>query len=157
MGIAETAVERLREFLRDRSLRATSEREAIVRAIASQTGHFDVDELVEVVRKDGIDASRATVYRALPLLMEAGIVRCAVMSGDRRRYEIAIDQKHHDHMMCLVCGCIVEFESDELESLQDRIAAAHGFEVTGHFHELVGRCQACVAKGASGAPSRPHA
>lgn len=137
------ALEKFRLFLRDRSLRMTEARETVVKIALEQRGHFDVDELVAEAERRGLEASRATVYRLLPLLMEAGIVQHAVVSGERRRYEAAFGQEHHDHLICGRCGKVVEFHFEAFEMLQREIAAKYDFELTGHFHELIGICRAC--------------
>jgi Fur family ferric uptake transcriptional regulator len=137
------ALERFRAFLHERSLRVTDVREAIVRAALERDGHFDVEELVHDVERMGFEASRATVYRALPLLMEAGILQPTLLSGGHRRYEAAFGRKHHDHLVCSRCGKVVEFHFEAFEMLQHDLAAKHGFELTAHFHELIGVCAGC--------------
>ena len=143
------ALEKFRLFLRDRSLRMTEARETVVKIALEQRGHFDVDELVAEAERRGLEASRATVYRLLPLLMEAGIVQHAVVSGERRRYEAAFGQEHHDHLICRRCGKVVEFHFEAFEMLQREIAAKYDFELTGHFHELIGICGACRSQSQS--------
>ena len=137
------ALERFREMLRRQALRRTEVREAIVRVALSRKGHFDVDELAAAIQREGIDASRATVYRALPLLVEAGILQPALLSGGRRKYEAAYRKKHHDHLICSRCAKMVEFHFDAFEMLQLDLAAKYGFELTAHFHELIGICRDC--------------
>jgi len=139
----EAALDKFRVYLRDKALRMTDAREVIVRIALEKQGHFDVDELVLEVNKQGHDASRATVYRMLPLLMEAGIVQPAMISGDRRRYEAAYGQEHHDHLVCSRCGKVVEFHFEAFEMLQRDLAAKYDFELTAHFHELIGVCGDC--------------
>jgi Fur family ferric uptake transcriptional regulator len=96
------------------------------------------------LKRRGIRGSKATVYRTLPLLTEAGIVQPAVMTGDIRSYEAAAGREHHDHLVCLGCGKVVEFEFEAFEILQREIAARHGFRLEGHFHQLVGHCADCL-------------
>ena len=146
------AVERFRGFLREHSLRATGVRETIVEAVANRKGHFHADELVSELRLRGIPASRATVYRMLPLLVEAGLIKPTVLSGKEHRYEATYGQEHHDHMICSECGKIVEFHFEAFEILQRDIAARHGFELTGHFHELIGLCADCQEKRTTATP-----
>jgi Fur family ferric uptake transcriptional regulator len=125
----------------------TDVREAIVRAVLTRKGHFDIEELTHDVQQQGVDASRATVYRALPLLMEAGIIQPTVLSGERRRYEAAYGKEHHDHLICSRCSKVVEFHFEAFEMLQHDLAAKYGFELTAHFHELIGICGDCRAEG----------
>jgi Fur family ferric uptake transcriptional regulator len=139
----EKVLEQFRDFLHQRSLRATDVREGIVRAIIAKDGHFDIEEIVHDMRAQGIDASRATVYRALPLLKEAGIIQTTVKSGDRPRYESMAGHEHHDHLVCTSCGKIVPFQFEAFEVLQREVAAKYGFNLTGHSHELLGVCKDC--------------
>lgn len=147
------AIEQFRGFLRGRALRVTEVREAIVRAVLLRGEHFSVEELVLDLRGQGIDASRATVYRALPLLMEAGIVQPTMLSGDRRSYEAAFGKAHHDHLICSGCGKVVEFHFEAFEMLQRDLAAKYGFRLTAHFHELIGLCGTCQHDEARRAPA----
>jgi Fur family transcriptional regulator, ferric uptake regulator len=137
----ERALARFRSFLHERSLRETDVREAIVRAAMLRAGHYDIDELAADVRKDGI--SKATVYRAVPLLMEAGIIQPTVLSGERRLYETSFGHEHHDHLICSRCGEVVEFQFEAFAMLEREVAAKHGYRLTAHFHELIGVCPRC--------------
>jgi Fur family transcriptional regulator, ferric uptake regulator len=139
----EAAADRLRAFLRGRGLRMTAERVALVRAALGRRRHFTLEELVEgVVRRD-THASRATVYRSLPILIEAGILLPVLVSDEPRRFELALGRRHHDHLLCRRCGRVVEFRSPAIERQQLSIAARHGFRLTAHVHELVGDCATC--------------
>lgn len=134
-------------FLHQHSLRATDVRKAIVKAILAHEGHFDIETLVRDLRAKGIDASRASVYRSLPLLREAGIIHSTVQAGERRTYESAVGHDHHDHLICTRCEKMVEFHFEAFEVLQREVAAKYGFTLTDHSHELYGLCSVCRRKG----------
>jgi len=153
----DRALERFGKVLHHRSLRLTSERRAIVRAVIACQGHFEIDGLIRASRKEGISASRATVYRAVPLLIEAGLVQPTVLSGKQHRYETVFDHEHHDHLICQVCEKVVEFQFEAFEILQRELAAKHGFELIEHYHELIGVCSDCKREGESmrGSKRRP--
>ena len=123
----------------------TPVREAVVRAVLVYEGHFAVEDLVQDLRSKKVhEASTATVYRMLPLLLEAEIIRPALLSsGDRQRYEGTFERKHHDHLLCVECGTVVEFEFEAFEILQRDLAERYGFKLVGHLHELLGRCPKC--------------
>ncbi len=140
---ADQAAARLREYLRARGLRMTGEREALVRAALGRRRHFTLEELVEEAVGHDARASRATVYRSLPILIEAGILQPVLVSDEPRRFELAFGRPHHDHLLCRRCGRVVEFRSSAIEDLQLGVAARHGFRLTSHVHELVGDCAAC--------------
>jgi Fur family ferric uptake transcriptional regulator len=137
---SRSAARLLREFLRGRGLRMTREREALLQAALACRPHFTLEELAQDVLRRASPASRATVYRALPILVEAGILQPALVTGEARLFETALGREHHDHLRCRTCGKIVEFRSDAIERLQVEIAARHGFRLASHVHELVGEC-----------------
>src|SRR5215217_6945324 len=139
------ALERFTELLRGKSLKLSKVREAIARAALAYEGHFTVDDLVQALQADGVsDAHVATVYRAMPLLVEARLVQPALVAhGESQHYETTFGRAHHDHLVCRSCGRIVEYESEALEVLQREIAARYEFELVDHIHELRGRCGPC--------------
>jgi Fur family transcriptional regulator, ferric uptake regulator len=143
------ALSRFERFLAGRDLRLTAARRAIIEAVLARSGHFPIEDLVADLRRRGIRGSKATVYRALPLLTEAGILQSAVITGDTKSYEAAVRGGHHDHLVCRPCGRVVEFEFEAFEILQREIAARHGFRLEGHLHQLVGTCPECQAKEAA--------
>lgn len=149
----ERALTRLRSLLHDRSLKMSRVREAIARAALSYEGHFGVDELVGVLQRSGVhEAHMATVYRAVPLMVEAGLIQPAlVASGEGQRYEASFEREHHDHLVCRRCGKVVEYHSEALEALQREIAARYEFELDDHVHELRGRCKECRQRDAASA------
>jgi Fur family transcriptional regulator, ferric uptake regulator len=141
----QRALERFRQALHQRGLRFSAVREAIARTALAYDGHFEVNDLMRTLRAADIkDAHMATVYRTLPLLVEAGLIQPTLLSsGERHFYEPAFERPHHDHLICTICGKVVEFEFEAFEVLQRDIAARYGFELTAHFHELLGRCKQC--------------
>jgi Fur family ferric uptake transcriptional regulator len=137
MIVRGDAEARLRITLRGRGLRWTAERRRVLAAVLTRSGHFTAQDLAK-----GAAASRATIYRALPLLVEAGVVQAMALGTDGRVYENATG-RHHDHLVCTSCGKVVEFEFEAFEMLQRDLAAKYGFELLGHMHELFGRCRDC--------------
>ena len=148
-GRPGAALLRFQRFLAQKSLRLTAARTAIVEAALQRQGHFPIEDLVADLRRRGIRGSKATVYRTLPLLTEAGILQPAVIAGDTRSYETAFGRVHHDHLVCSGCGKVVEFEFEAIEILQREVASRNGFRLEGHLHQLVGRCADCQAREAS--------
>lgn len=142
------ALDRLRDILQRRALRMTPVREAIVRAALGRKGHFDIEDLVRDLQSEDLqEASTATVYRAIPLMVEAGLVQPTLLSsGERHRYEWSFEREHHDHLVCIECGKVVEFHFEAFEMLQQDLAARYDFELTEHVHELLGRCGSCRKK-----------
>jgi Fur family ferric uptake transcriptional regulator len=129
---------RWRQYLQDRSLNTTQQREIIVDQFLRCHDHVSIDELLGKIRKRHNRVGYATVYRTLKLLIDAGIAIERQFGDGQARYEVT--GSHHDHLICEKCGLILEFEDEEIEALQDRIAERLGFRVTRHKHELYGLC-----------------
>lgn len=142
----QEALDRFERFLHERDLRLTEARAAIVEAALSRHGHYPLDDLISDLKERGIRGSKATVYRTLPLLAEAGIVQAAIVGGESKTYETTFGRQHHDHLLCRRCGKVVEFEFEAFEILQREVAARYGFRLEAHHHELVGSCPECQAK-----------
>jgi Fur family ferric uptake transcriptional regulator len=133
----------LSRYLEDHHLRATKQREEILDCFLQLRGHITSEELYRRVRERAPHIGFTTVYRTMKLLCEAGLVTEREFGGGVTRYEIA--NEHHDHLVCLRCGKIVEFECSMIESTQMQIAERYGFRVLRHRHELYGHCDACRA------------
>lgn len=131
--------ERWREYLQENGLNTTQQRELIVDAFLRCHDHISIDELLARVRKRNKRVGYATVYRTLKLLVDSGLAHQRQFGDGQARFEVA--GEHHDHLICSKCGLILEFEDDEIERLQDKIAQRlGGFKVVRHRHELYGLC-----------------
>ena len=131
--------ERWRAYIQDRRLNVTAQREAIVEQFLRTRDHVSIDELLGKVRKRQPKVGYATVYRTLKLLVDSGLAIERQFGDGQARYEVVGD--HHDHLICVKCGLILEFEDPEIERLQDQIAERlGGFTVLRHRHELYGLC-----------------
>jgi Fur family ferric uptake transcriptional regulator len=133
---------RLREHVQRHGLKTSSRRDLILETLASANRHITAEELLRAVRTKDPRVGAATVYRTLRVLQESGIVAERHFEGGATRYEL-IGDHHHDHLICTQCKTIVEFEDDQIEAEQDRIAQTHGFELHSHRHELYGLCSRC--------------
>jgi Fur family ferric uptake transcriptional regulator len=125
----------LERALREAGLRATRQRSAIVRVLAEAQDHPDAPEVHRRARDLEPAVSLATVYRTLAALAERGVVHRHAFEGAPARFETA-DAPHHDHIIDLDTGAVVEFASVEIERLQREIARRHGYEVVSHRLEL---------------------
>jgi Fur family ferric uptake transcriptional regulator len=131
-----------RAYLRRKRLKTTQQREAIVDAFLRSKGHVALEDLLNSARKRNPGVGLATVYRTVKLLEEAGLAHARQFgTGGHTLYELAGQRHHHDHIICQECNHIVEFENDEIETLQERIAKKHGFSITRHRHEIFGLCE----------------
>jgi Fur family ferric uptake transcriptional regulator len=153
-GRTTEALEKFERFLETKSLRLTEARAAIVEAALARKGHYPIEDLIADLKARGIRGSKATVYRTLPLLAEAGILQPAIVAGDSKSYETTFGQDHHDHLICHRCSKVVEFGFEAFEILQREVAGRYGFRLEGHHHELVGTCPECLNR-EGGAPEPP--
>lgn len=144
----ERALAQLHKAVRARGLKSSSVRDAVARAALRQRGHFSVEDLVRELKEGGVaDAHPATVYRVLPLLVEAGLMQVSLISASEGvRYERAFEREHHDHLICTACGKVIEFHFEAIEVLQRDLAERFKFQLTGHIHELLGKCEDCAAR-----------
>src|SRR5262245_26009272 len=125
--------ERWAEFLKERNLNTTQQRELIVDAFLRSHEHVSIDELLARVRRRSPTVGYATVYRTLKLLVDSGLANPRQFDDGQTRYEVA--GAHHDHLICVKCGLILEFENDEIERLQEQMAQfLGGFRVLRHKH-----------------------
>ena len=133
----DDAVKSLEELCAERGMRMTDQRRIIARIIESSEDHPDVEELYR--RSVQVDAkiSISTVYRTVKLFEDAGLLARHDFRDGRSRYETVPDE-HHDHLIDLKSGQVIEFHSPEIEALQERIAREHGFKLVDHRLELYG-------------------
>lgn len=127
----------LEELCAERGLRMTDQRRVIARILQESSDHPDVEELHR--RSAAVDSkiSIATVYRTVKLFEDAGIIERHDFREGRSRYETVPDE-HHDHLIDLKTGSVIEFHSAEIEALQEKIAREHGFKLVDHRLELYG-------------------
>lgn len=145
--VAVSPIDKFQEFLAIRKMRLTSERQFIVEEVFSGHEHFDAEDLVTRVsrRNDGRRVSRATVYRTLGYLEEAGLLRKVARANDREVWEHDYGYPQHDHLICSECGMLIEFHNEQISRLLEEISASHGFRTSSHRLEVHGRCAACSA------------
>jgi Fur family transcriptional regulator, ferric uptake regulator len=132
-------------FLAKHRLKRSEQREAIVDTFLRSQSHLSVDDLLHLVQKRRADVGRTTVYRTLKLLQAAGLAQELELKGESR-FEREYNRAHHDHFICQHCGDIIEFESPEIERIQDEIAHSLGFVIEGHRHQIFGQCRACASR-----------
>jgi Fur family ferric uptake transcriptional regulator len=132
--------------LRRRGLRWTNQRKLVASVALRNHAHFSAEQLLELCREQDRAISRATVYRTLGMLEDAGFVEGLDTGEGGRKFEHVLGHAHHDHMICTSCGAIIEFRDDELERRQDVAARRHGFSIASHSLKLYGVCRACAKK-----------
>jgi Fur family transcriptional regulator, ferric uptake regulator len=137
-------------YMTKKGLRSTDQRKLIVETFFRSDNHVSIEELLAQVRSQDPRVGYATVYRTLKLLTECGVANERRFGDGLTRYELADDVTHHDHLICVGCGEITEFEEPRIEELQERVARKYGFELRSHKHELYGVCPKCLTKGRGG-------
>lgn len=140
----------LKKIIRKLNLKVTTQRMAILHCLHEGRRHVTAQELYERVSKTFPEIGFATVYRFLRTLNEGKFVTEVRMGGLPARYELT-PQGHHDHLTCIRCGRICEFENKAIENLQEKVANQFGFSLTHHILELYGVCPSCQSdsKGAN--------
>ena len=122
----------------ERGLRMTEQRRIIAQVLSEATDHPDAEEVYKRASDKDPKISLATVYRTVRLFDEAGIIETHDFRDGRARYELA-EGEHHDHLIDVQTGDVIEFVNEEIEKLQERIAEKLGYELVDHRMELYGR------------------
>ena len=132
--------EQLIETLGEQGFRDTSPRRRVVEAIALKSRHFTAEELREEVPSVG----RATVYRSLKLLVQSGAL-CRVLLEDGNLHYQLSHRGHHHHLLCVECGESQDLVGCDIEAQLKTVSVSHGFEISGHWLEVYGRCASCLS------------
>lgn len=142
--VSLSPLERFEEYLQSRGMRMTRPRRILVEQVFSHHEHFDADALIEQLAPKGSPdhVGRATVYRTLKEFVDAGLLHKFELDG-RAVYEHDYGYPQHDHLYCMKCQKLFEFQSDDLIKLRDEMARQQNFRVTGHRLIITGVCQAC--------------
>lgn len=130
-------MDRLEKLCMEKGMRMTEQRKVIARVLSVAEDHPDVEEIHRRASDIDPNISIATVYRTMRLFEESGVVERHDFQDGRARYEEATE-KHHDHLIDLRSGEVIEFVNEEIEQLQKRIAEEHGFKLVDHRLELYG-------------------
>ncbi len=148
----EEQLNRFRKLLKERGLKTTSQRMAILKVLLDQPdSHLTAEEIYDLVKKDWPDIGLATVYRNIQLLSEMNLIDKLNLDDGYVRYEIGDQNQqshhHHHHMICISCGKVFAFQEDLLDNLEQKIEQTTGFVVSDHEVKLYGHCAQCLAKG----------
>ena len=125
-----------RRFLKSRDLKYTQERADVLDAIIARDGAFEAEELLLDLRARGHDVSKATVYRTIRLLLDAGIITQSLFDAKQSHYELIYGREPRDFMVCMKTGRRIEFRSNELTELRNRICTELGWKPVGHRFQI---------------------
>jgi Fur family ferric uptake transcriptional regulator len=144
--VSQTPENKFREYLasRPKPQRYTPQQRALVEYIFARHTHFDAEQLIENLKAAGKRVSRATVYRTLPKLVDAGLLRRIEM-GTRTVFDHDYGYPFHDHLVCEECNQIIEFQSEALTAALREVVGQHQFRASGRTLVIRGVCAACNA------------
>lgn len=142
--VSQSPEEKFREYLasRPRPQRYTDQQRDMIRYIFAQHHHFDADQLVQDLQQAGLHVSRATVYRTLSKLVDAGLLR-RLEVGTRTRYEHDYGYPQHEHLYCQNCRKMIEFQSPAVEGVLQQVCRQYDFQASGHSFVVYGVCGDC--------------
>lgn len=132
-------------FLKSKDLKYTGQRQALAEWVFKHPEHFTADDLV-IAFQENRWVSKATIYRTLSLMVEAGLLEEEDFNEGYKTYEIKFNRAHHDHLICIKCNKVIEFENREIEKIQEKIAGENGFILESHTLKLFGICPSCQKK-----------
>jgi len=127
-------------YLKKKGLKITTQRMLVAEKIFSIHNHFTAESLQEELKDRRDEISKATIYRILSIMVEARLLQEHNFGKDYKYYEHIIGHEHHDHIICIECGRIVEFMDEKIEELQRKAAREKGFSITGHDLNIFGIC-----------------
>ena len=130
-------------YLEKKGLKYTRTRRRIHEKINRLSRHFSADELYEFLKKEDARIARGTLYRTIPLLLESGVIQTSVGKGKGEFFERSSSKGHHDHIVCVGCGKVIEYHNDEIEKLQEKVCKKYDAELLFHNHKLFVRCARC--------------
>ncbi|RDU69624.1 transcriptional repressor [Helicobacter cholecystus] len=138
-------LERLRKNIRDKGLKNSKQREKVLAVIYKSGRHLSPEEVAQQIKVTDKNASLSSVYRILSFLENEDFICGLKTDKSGKRYEIAA-KSHHDHIICLECGEIVEFVNQEIEDLQLEVAKKYGAKLISHDMKLFVKCKKCLNK-----------
>lgn len=133
----------LGQYLKNKGMLSSKQREQILDVFLKTEKHPTIDDLYHLVRKKNSKIGLATVYRAMKVICDAGLAREADFGDGFRRFEHKYQRQHHDHLVCLKCGTVIEVTSLEIEKLQDKLAKSNKFTPLKHRMQIFGTCSKC--------------
>lgn len=144
----KSLLELFRHYLREHYLPVTHQREAIAKIVFFSDDHLSVGDLEARLAEAGVQVGKATIYRALDLLKAAGLIQEHDFGEGFKRYEPLAAQSHHEHLICLDCGKVVEFSNERIERMKALVTEEYGFRHHHHRLEIYGTCSDCQRKDA---------
>jgi Fur family ferric uptake transcriptional regulator len=144
IAVSQSPESKFREYLasRPRPQRFTEQQRDMVRYIFSRHNHFDAEQLIDDMEREGFQVSRATVYRTLNKLVDAGLLR-RLEVGPRTKFEHDYGYPQHDHLYCEQCHKMIEFQSAAIDAVIHDVCRENAFQTNGHSFIIRGTCSDC--------------
>jgi len=133
-------------YLKANGIRYSAQRDAIVEMFLKTEAHLTIAEFYERVRKKHPRIGYATVYRAMKVICDAGLANKIDVGDGVMRFEHKYDHDHHDHLICVSCGNLIEVMDPKIERLQEKLARQHAFDPMHHRLQIFGFCKKCSQK-----------
>ena len=143
MKSAETI---FRQYLKEKGLLYSKQREQILKTFMKARSHLAIDDLYNAVRKKNPRIGLATVYRTMRVICDCGLAREVDFGDGVRRFEHKYQHQHHHHLVCIKCGRVIEVTSNQIESLQKKLAKQHNFAPIRDTMKIFGLCSKCKNK-----------
>lgn len=143
-GYADRIRQIFHDYHQKKGMRMTQQRQAILDYLLGADRHLSMEEIFRALRPKGV--GKVTVFRSLKVLEECGLIDRVTSSEGRPLYEVNFERPHHDHLICISCGRIMEIQWPQVEKIQEKACRELGFEITFHRHEIYGRCRDCAVK-----------
>ncbi len=131
------------KFLQCKDLKLTKERKAILNAVFATHKHFDIDYLTKIFQTSEMNISKATIYRTIPLLMQANLIRKAITCLSKDTYEHTYGHPEHFHFICRICGAIIERKIEKIKVPIENLSQEDQFFIEKYNVEVSGLCRTC--------------
>lgn len=138
------AEEIFQDYIQSKGLKFTPERRSILNYVFKNHGHFEVEELLFEMKKNKVRVSKATIYRTVALLVKCGLLREVIFGEKHTHYEHVYGHEHHEHLVCVGCGKIIEFSDERIEKFQDEVCIRNKFKPESHRFQITGYCEDCT-------------
>ncbi len=137
-----------KEYCKKNGMRYTPERDVVIEEIYRRDGHFDIDNLFLRIRNryPKLKLAKGSIYRTVPHLIKAGLIRESLAEDSHISYEHTLGHAHHDHMKCVSCGRIFEFYEEDIDKMQQDLCKRRRFKMLWHTHVITGYCAKCRGK-----------
>lgn len=139
----KTKEEIFRDYLKQCGLKFTQERQKVLKYVFEIYDHFEAEDLLIKIRENGEKVSKGTIYRTLPLLADCNLIRVVEFVDQHLHYEHIYGRNHHEHLVCINCGKVIEFYNEMIEEELKKVCRKHKFMLNGHKIEATGYCDKC--------------